>query len=256
MSKWTYISGSAMVSCRRFYTNVNGDLRIPYPEEQLKLGKATIDNYSGESYLAFDLEETSLPIIKRRIADVIKLLPNGESSCIDYSIYQSKDMPHMSSSDFDSKDEEEWFKKLLLNAGYHPLQVEEDIKLSWTEAYDEAVLTIHDSVRYCDLKQMLEQLTKFYVELNNNGIHLESGQFDVEDSDEKYRLSIRFDFTKATICVYDFVTDELVGKKVLEYLPHKKSENYDINDNQNGYFDWAHCKISEDEKFKKIFGEN
>lgn len=254
MSTWTYISGSAMVYHRRFYTNIDDELKIPYPEEQLKLGRAIIDTYSGESYLAFELEETSLPIIQRKVADAIKLLPNGESSCIDYSIYQSKNMPHMSSSDFDSKDEEEWFKKLLLNVGYDLFAIEEDIKLSWTEAYEEAVLTIHDSVRYCDLKQMLEQFTKFYIELNNNRICFEGGQFDIEDSNEKYRVSIRFDYCKATICVYDYFTNEFIGKKVLEYLPHEKAENYDINDPQNGYYNWSRCNIQEDEKYKKIFG--
>lgn len=229
MSNWTHINGCVSIHTSPLIKTEDGNLKLPYPEKQAKLGTASacIDPEENTAYLRIEFCETSLPIIEEKVKDAISVLPTGEQNRIDYNIYQSDMMDNGCSSDFDTDEEEDLFYELLAKAGYDDYELN-DIKLDWVRVFDSATLTILDDVRYCDGDEMMSAMLDFFKKLIDSDIYLSLGQFNWYDDYGmgEYKYVIQLSSEGVFAKIYD-KSNSLVAHKDI---------NIDYNCDDSGKF--------------------
>jgi len=261
MSVWTYISGSVDLERDPFKYKLEEDgsikyypngykewggfakLYLPYPDEQFKIRhidamcrtkkidrrEQTIAGYGVK------VELTSYPIIKRLIEKYIFILPSGENKVLNYSLV--KDTFIRSSSGSPSSPQvDKIFKTEILNkidaytknwkefTKYTPIEL-------WEEDHNEnSILTLHDSIRYCEASDLYLKLIEFLKILVKEGIILNRGSFYFEDLyKHTYMIIINGDRIEVTIEDYDWKTETKSNPRKEYYQVFQNKDKSDKN---------------------------
>ena len=253
MSMWTYISGS--IGLERFPYNFvldkdgsikyhppgNKDysdyaqLTLPYPEEQFEIKNVEPmhlerkENGKNRIVDGFEIgiELTSFPIVKREVDSLIKGLPEGESSVINYSLIKD-DFARSSSTSFDSPQAEKMFRRECLKkfslwdgCTWKDMEKYRPIQLDMENHNEDSILTIHDSVRYCYAYEMYGKVMDFLSGLIDRGISFSHGCFCFSDiMCEEYFLTIDQNSVKVRI-----KNLENQNEREEFYQVHRKKDN-------------------------------
>ncbi len=230
MSNWTYVSGSVGIEKIPYTYELNGDGSIKYQnsgkacvhfyniEEQFKLIKTRpalfINNGEQVAGFAHTIEISSFPMIKKEIEELMKDFSSGEKDSIFYILKESN-FARTSVYNFKDREDENFFHNFLMKN--FPLtdskitSWEEYISLYPTELDSEnfkenAVLSIHDSIRDCDAKDFYLQLIIFFTKLTVNDYYLTHGSFMFYDAISPYDYCVDIQGADITVRIYNRVT--------------------------------------------------
>lgn len=228
MSNWTYVSGSLGLELSPYKVKTDKDGSIlyhkngyyegyakrylPYGEEQFKILETypciIKKNKKGNSIPGFrhKIEVSSFPIIKRDIEELMKNLPSGEHDEITY-LLQEDDFHRSSTSDFDSPQTEKIFREAVMKKFplWRDCTWNEYIKYRPTELdferhKEDAVLCIHDSLRWCEATEFYESLIELLRALVEKGYIFDHGSFSFTDVYPiKYYVEIESGLVTVTI---------------------------------------------------------
>ena len=220
MSIWTRICGSVMLEKEpdKFKLGKKGEIiygkdgwakkSLPFPEEQISTTWLAPRIEKEEAGWHITISRTSYPIIKQTIEKLIGDLPSGESETIYYNLKEDSS-PRSSSGGGRIQDvrltkkEKDIAKRKILERigtdikdwGYYNSLYPIDI---WSvDDIEDSILTIHDSVRWCEAKEMYKAVIKFFKELVKAGIMPIFGNIVIQDDSfpgsERYELNITSD---------------------------------------------------------------
>jgi len=242
MSIWTYVSGSVGLETSAFKFQLNKDgtcqrdedgrpiRKLVYPKEQLMLGRvepmhrqvSRIIDYGsrkGETEevvlngFCIEAHCHSYPIIKRIVDANIRHLPQGESECITYSLIDDINMVRSSSSDFSDPQVEKLFQQQVMEKfpdytnNWEEYTEYRPVELSWEEHYNNSILTIHDSIRYCDANEFYEKLIIFFKKLVAKNIEFTHGHFCFYDYYNYYNIDINDSIIYVEYKAYNHMDD-------------------------------------------------
>lgn len=243
MSIWTYVSGSLELDKGPYFTKTNKDgfIKIykkgyhegfpqkymPYPEEQFKLietrpiiREPESEKEKAKPGFAHTIQISAFPIIKRDIDSLMEILPSGESDKIFYML-QEANFHRSSSSRFDNQQVEDFFKKVVMDKFplWEGITWEEYNKycpteLDWEQHIENAVLCIHDSIRWCEASEFYEKLMQVFTSLIEKEYGFIDGNFSIYSFGRKYNVNINSD--KITVTITDN-TDSEEPKTTYEY---------------------------------------
>ena len=250
MSNWTYVSGSVGIERGPYYTKLTkegyikfcesgffegfADLYLPYPDEQFKFLESepiVITGKNGKltAGLKHRIEVSSFPIIKRDIEELMKTMPSGEQDIIFYML-QEANFHRGSSSQFNSRQTEKLFRDtamkkfpLWANCSWKEYMRFLPTELDWEDSKDDAILSIHDSIRYCDAEKFYHSLINVFSILVEKDYVFNHGSFTFSDSYiDEYYLELESDHINVTI------TNRETGETRCEY--YQVFEYRDLSD--------------------------
>ena len=256
MSQWVYVRGGFELEASPWEVkgspkNKNSGF-LPYPKEQFKVLPPTLSyakpskdksgNLVMNKQLEFRVYIYSLPRVKKLIHKAFDILPQGECGW-SYSMNQTSCQSYSASSNFTFPICQKYFKEAIdrmydfdnpwVKMRYDTLKKYHGLQNGFIEEVTGITIGIAESIRWCSGEEMLEAMEKFFIFLEENGIHISDGYLEWEDAWEvnyKYawRCSKLSNDYKYQFLKLDNKTNKILYSKNYKYT--SDFEHYEVEE--------------------------